>query len=415
MAFRQPLKEKINPPGLMFASIHTKTEARIFRMEFHLAEDVDSEILNQAVKDITPRFPCFRYSFVRNPLKAHLAYAEKIPEVKKDDTVPGRARVMGGDGYPAFCFYYGKDTISLEADHILSDGTGFLTFLKAVTARYFQLQGVDIFDCKGVIPMYTEEPTEEEFRDGYEKFHKQTPAENYKRNTGKVYNVSDKPEKGVYSAEELICDSEPVRRKAKLFGLTVTEYLSALIIKAIIECEPTPINDCISIALGANMRNMLPTDTLRNFSYNPYIDFHPKGRRDYTVEEICDGIRGQLKPQLTAKNCLAFIKKTYTAANNPVVACIPAFIMYPGLRKIQKFSHAKEMTVLLSNMGSIRLPDSIADRVTGVDFIGGDPAVYAQSKFLSCATYKNRMNFCIAKCNRETKFQKTLDRLLREE
>lgn len=65
--------------------------------------------------------------------------------------------------------YYFENTISLEAFHSLTDGTGGMYFLRTLTAVYLRLLGHDIPNGHGVLDIH-QKPASEELEDSYMRY-----------------------------------------------------------------------------------------------------------------------------------------------------------------------------------------------------------------------------------------------------
>ena len=128
-------------------------------------------------------------------------------------------------------------------------------------------------------------------------------------------------------------------------NMTITEYLTAVLILAIIRSQKNPINEPITIAVPVNLRRFFSTMSVRNFTVQSYITFYPRGRQDVTLKEILEATRGQLKKQLTKEELIKSINKYGGLVNNPVLRAVPNVIKLPVLRKMQKGTHYIEVAL----------------------------------------------------------------------
>lgn len=74
--FQQPDWFRLDNAGILFPGQNTNKWSNIFRVSIELKEEIDPDILKQAVKNILPRFPSFN---VRMRKGLFWYYLEKIP------------------------------------------------------------------------------------------------------------------------------------------------------------------------------------------------------------------------------------------------------------------------------------------------------------------------------------------------
>lgn len=76
--FQQPDWFRLDNAGILFPGQNTNKWSNIFRVSIELKEEIDPDILKQAVKNILPRFPSFNvrmrkglfwYYLEKNPVK----------------------------------------------------------------------------------------------------------------------------------------------------------------------------------------------------------------------------------------------------------------------------------------------------------------------------------------------------------
>ena len=76
--FHQPDWFRLDNAGILFPGQNTNKWSNIFRVSIELKEEIDPDILKQAVKNILPRFPSFNvrmrkglfwYYLKKNPVK----------------------------------------------------------------------------------------------------------------------------------------------------------------------------------------------------------------------------------------------------------------------------------------------------------------------------------------------------------
>ena len=122
------------------------------------------------------------------------------------------------------------------------------------------------------------------------------------------------------------------------------------------------------------------------------MHFAPQGRREYSLDDIIEATRGQLKKYNCKDTHQAFINSNYALTENKLLQPFPYFIKKPVINAMQKKSHNKEMTVLFSNMGNVTLPEIMHEKIERLDFVGGDARVYDMPLFCSAIGFNGYMN-----------------------
>ena len=110
---RQKQWFKLDNAATVFPGQNTSRWSNIFRFSVMLTEKIDPDILEQALADVMPRFPCYDVR-IRNGLFWH--YFEKnpngIPEIQPDIVNPcHRVKFKENRGY-LFRIYYWNITMN---------------------------------------------------------------------------------------------------------------------------------------------------------------------------------------------------------------------------------------------------------------------------------------------------------------
>lgn len=404
---------KTDTAAIMFAALHTKTKSRVVRLAVVLKdEDVDVAVLRRAVKDVLPAFPGFAYRVKQGFFWGYLEHTDVPPAVCEEAQCPSVSQWIGRDGGPDYRVLYYKRRISLEASHVLGDGTGLLMFLKAIVARYLVLRGTDIPPCDGIIQPQ-DMPSAALFENAYTRHYTGEKLKSVERE--KAYQLEKQFEKDYLNVVFGLIPVRELKLQAKPRNLTITEYLAAAMILAIIRSTKQPINGVISIAIPVNMRKYFPSETLRNFSTHLPVEFSPRGRTDWAFSEVCEAVRGQLQQKITHQTVQAFINSTYSLTVNPLIRIIPGFIKKPGLTLIQKKAHQSTVTVTISNLGNIALPAPMLEQIERIDLVGGDPRPYGLTTFCGVVGVNEFLNFCFSVTNRDTSLCRAFFGVLAEE
>ena len=150
---------------------------------------------------------------------------------------------------------------------MLTDGTGGMTFLKALVYDYLKRLGKDIGD-PGDIPVDT--LLEEAAEDAYNRFYKSTlPLPDKGR---RAFHLEARLlEPGAIVINTGVIPMEKIIKKVKALGVSLSTFLVAVYIDAIQELQDSIVSQNhkkrpIAIQVPVNLRSIYPSKTLRNFS-----------------------------------------------------------------------------------------------------------------------------------------------------
>lgn len=402
---------KTDTAAIMFTAIQNKNSSRVFRVSFVLkGEDIDEQILKRAVTEILPRFPYFCVTFKKGLFWGYFEHTDVLPEIKEESQYPAAVQWYGKNGGPEFRILYYKRRICVEIAHMLTDGTGALDFAKAIVSHYLKLKSkFDFVSDKIKTP--EQDVSCEEWENAYKRYYsgekaiKDEPFDS-------TYKLPLNPENGYMKAVFGLMPIEDVKERCKEYRLSITEYLAAAEILAIIKNAKEPVDEIIRLSVPINFRNFFPTKTMRNFAGDTTLSFYPEKRTDFTLSEISNNIKGQLKTNVDKAYVQNFINKTFSQTINPLNRIVPFPIKQTVVNASQKKSHRETMTLILTNLGIADLPEEISDKIERVDFVGGDVSLYGLSLISSVISHNGFLNICFSHNNRDTSLCKEFFRVL---
>ena len=162
---------RLDNAAIIYPSIQSARITTMFRFAATLTEAVDPAALQNALVRIIDRFPYYRVRLSRGLFWYYLEHNPNIPRVEKDVKYPcGRLSTIANRGFLFRVRYYHR-RIAVEFCHVLTDGTGAVTFLKALVYEYLKETGKNPGEPGGIFTV-DEEPDSGEFEDAYNRFYK---------------------------------------------------------------------------------------------------------------------------------------------------------------------------------------------------------------------------------------------------
>lgn len=125
--------------GKLFSAASTSKDTRVFRFYCVLKEQVDREILQEALNKTVKKYPIF-LSVMRKGLFWHyLEKSELRPVVREEYKEPCSCLYVRDKKALLFEITYYKNRINFEVFHALTDGTGATLFMKELVKNYLCL------------------------------------------------------------------------------------------------------------------------------------------------------------------------------------------------------------------------------------------------------------------------------------
>lgn len=403
----------VDTASIMFSSLSTKKWGRTCGFAVSLRDhEIDEKILRNAVGDLQKRYPVYFSKLKRGFFWNYLEQTECMPEIRKDDGVM-RPIVLQKDARPDFRIVYAGNRMSIEGAHYITDGYGFQTFMLTLTQRYMELAGLLPAMRDPAVRYWADEPSAEEAENAFTRYAVPGGEKAVQENRD-VYHFAPVYEKDYLRQLHLTMSSSAVREKANALQMTVNEYLTAVLMLAVIRSEKEPVNKPVCVDVPVNLRNFFETKTLRNFVYQVSTVLPVNGRQDWTLAEIAEKIRGQVRSQISAEKMQLVLNRLTALAANPVVRVIPNFIKTPVLRVIQKKNHQNETTII-TNLGYLHLSDAFAERIEALELINGDTRGYGLPATCSVMSVNDVLTFCISSANRDNSVWSEMIRIFEQD
>jgi len=364
---------RLDNAAKIYPAARRKNWSNVFRQSVTLCEEVDTAVLRQALEVTVKRFPSIAARLRRGAFWYYLQQMEEAPELWEECSYPLVYMSKAEMRRCALRVIVHRDRIAVEFFHSLTDGTGALVFLKSLTAEYLeQKYGITVPEESGVLDR-RQEPREEEMEDSFLKYAGPVPAS--RRDTN-AWHMQGEPQPDGFL--NLTCFRLPVEATLKLahrYDATVTVFLSAVMMQALVNLQrekiPAPHRrKRIKLLIPVNLRQLFPSETLRNFAMYTIPELDPR-LGEYSFEEICRLITHKMGLELTQKHMSRVIATNVNDERNPVVRLIPLPLKNLVMKAIFDSVGERKSCLALSNLGAVRIPEAMKPYVKRFDFILG--------------------------------------------
>lgn len=364
---------KLDNAALIYPATMNRSWTALFRFSAELTEPVDPAVLEQAQRHALKRCPSFSVKLRRGMFWFFLEHSDDAPKIQRDVGNPCvRMRLKANDGFALRVRYY-ETRIAVEFFHVLADGTGGQIFFQTLVAEYLRIKygadiprGDTILDC-------TQPPKKEESEDS---FAANSGIFGQSRREPKAFHIRGTDERdGFVNIVTGAISSEEMLAKAREKGVSITEYLTAVLLLSIDAIQRRhvmlvklykPVKICVPI----NLRKFFPSKTLRNFAnyVNPGID--PR-LGIYTFDEVLSHVHHFMAMEATTKLLNVKFTTNVQTQRNLLLRIMPLFVKNMAMKLAYSQVGDAVSSTCLSNLGVAKLPDEMARYVTRMDLLLG--------------------------------------------
>ena len=406
-----PAWTRLDNASLIYPACRTKRYATTFRMSVALNEAVSKEVLGRALEITADRFPSFCYGLDRGFFWWILRRLENKPTLSP----AGGMELFDFRKNGGFLFKVAAvgNEIVLDVFHALTDGHGAMTFLLSLTAQYLRMRyGVQI-PSSGWILDPDQEPSGSEIEDSFDHF---SGIKGELDKETKAYHLGGTA--GRHDVHDGVRVSLPVdwiRQKTRGLGCTVTELITAVMLKSLQEVrrvqDPDSALTSLKIEVPVNLRPIFGSVTLRNFSSYVHLGIDVR-YGDLPLCDILQEVKRQKQLFAQPGRLTTRVAGNVALEDNPAIRRIPLFIKKPVINYIKTHKGDLYCSQTMSNIGIIDLPEEMRRYVKDVDFILGRPKIRPGA--VGCVSYGGRLNLNFARRIVEADFEARFIATMRE-
>lgn len=361
--------------AIVYPTLQRRDFSSVYRLSVLLKEEIRPEVLQQALDMTLLRFPTYKVA-IRKGLFWRYLEPNNRPGPFVQEDVRNSCQPMyfkANNRYLIRVYYYGC-RIALEAHHSLGDGTGGMALLLTLTATYLRLLGHEEIENGGLVLDIHEEPAPGELEDAYMRYAnaKVCPP----RQEEKAYRVRGTAEPFyTLNIVDGIMSTSQVMEAAKRYKATITEYLNAVLLYALLqkqEEEKFIRLRPVKIAMPVNLRRFFPSITLRNFITMIYPGIDPR-LGDYTFEEIVEQVHNYMRYRINAKLLKGDITTNAAVQRNPLIRVVPLFLKDFVVKQFYARVQDRNSSAGLTNMGAMKVPQGMEAYIERFDIYMGQP------------------------------------------
>lgn len=409
MTRRKPVEwTRLDNAAKIFPPTTNEKDTKVFRFVCEMRDEVDQELLQEALNRTMLLFPFYRSVLRRGVFWYYFENTEQNSVVREESKLPCSMLYHPNRKNLLFEVTYYKKRINLEVFHSLTDGTGALGFMKTLLHYYITEKYQE--DFNGQLPNLDYDASlTQKMDDSFLKHY--TGNKKPKRiRLKKAYHIQGR--RPIDNRMKVIECEMPVKEVIELahrYQCTLTVYLTALFIQSIYQEMPLRSRKYpVILSVPVNLRSYFPSVTARNFfgTINIGYDF---GRKPDKLEDIIAEVKAGFERELREEKLRENMNRLGALEHNAFMRVVPLILKDVVLR-FAKYLSDRGITATLSNVGRITMAEELSPYVNMVNCFTS--AIRPQ---IAICSYRNKLVVSFASPYVGTDIQKNFCRHLAQE
>ena len=338
------MRNRLDTTAIVHCALMRDNWINAYRIVVTMDDEVDPDILQQALDSMTERYPTICSRIVKGKFWYYTEKLDKITVREDNGVLLGTVNNKSVFEQATYILYSGNKII-LEEFHSITDGHGAFTFLNGLTGAYCAIRNGSLR-----INAYKGEFVKEELEDGFLRHggKVETIEEPYK--ITKPFFFENDAHKKYMDATVFRMKTARVRALAKENHCSMNELLAAVLFRSIFDMKESEGKDVV-LTVPINLRRLFETPTLLNFSQLTQAVLKNDGRLK-ELSEMTAEIRRQIKYQNNEKYLRNGISKIAALRKTPLMRFAPFFLKSFAIRLATKLG-AEKSCMTITNLGNI--------------------------------------------------------------
>jgi len=364
---------RMDNAATLFSLVHSTRIPCMYRISSTLNKPINKAVMQQALLNIMPRFPYYNVNMRRGLFWFYWETNQEKPKVIDENRYPVQKLPVTVRGEFPFAVLVFKNRVSIEMHHSLTDGTGTMTFLRALLGEYFTLSGLKVRDWQDIFRP-SQKPDPAEYEDAFKVNYQKTAPDPKK--IPRAFHLPFKlAPKGVYKIISGTMKVKDVIAQAKKWNVTLTEYLIAVYLeslqkllfsfpKKLLMRNLKPIR----LMVPVNLRRMYQSKTMRNFSLYVTPGIDPR-LGTHSFEEIIKQVYHYMRVEISDKYINQQIARNVRGEILPIVKVVPLFVKRIFGKSIYNGKGEFLYSGVLTNLGNVQMPEPLNEEIADFQFI----------------------------------------------
>lgn len=340
------ISRKLDNTAKVF-SLEEKKNKNNFRLSVLLKEEVDENILKNALLKTLDKYPNYRVKLKTGFFWNYLSVNLKEPIVEEDKEITFKNINLKKNQSFLFKVSYFQNKINLDIFHVLTDGKGATIFLKEILYNYL--------DLKYELASSNEEKTQD-FDYSQDVYLKNANKKLKCKNVSKrAFLIKEKIDLLNNKTYHYILDLERTKVICKKNKVSITEFLTAIYIYAIYKTiyDKTCKKD-ISVSVPIDLRSHYQVEAFSNFFTCMNIEGKVSKNKNISFTKILREVHKDFKNKLNLESIKSYLARDVKLGTNVAIELVPLFIKKMFMKYMGKLVN-QTTTTTLSNIGPIKV------------------------------------------------------------
>lgn len=358
---------RLDNAGKLYPAIHSDRRTTMFRVAALLDHPVKVALLQEAAEAMMGRCPYYQVTLKAGLFWYYLEKSDNLPVIHGESLNPCRKIPLRKRGTLPFRIIAYRNRVALEVSHLLADGRAAMAFLNGLILEYYRRRGENI-PSSGQILDCSDRPDPREFNDSYrDHFDRIIPKAPKLREAAQLSGKALPPPR--YRIIEGSVETAALKTLAEQQKVSIGEYLTALLLKVLCDLERKKKKmRPLTVTIPIDLRQLYPSRTMRNFMLTTEPTVDPR-LGEIGFEEIVKKVHHYMRHEVDERMVKTQIARNIRGESNAFVRIIPLFLKKPILQWINRKMGEKTYTMSLSNLGRIRLPEELEERILKYEFL----------------------------------------------
>lgn len=340
---------RLDNSAKIFPIASSKKYSSVFRLSAVLKEKIDPKILKTSVDRVLKNLPSFKVKLKKGAFWYYFEDNNKEIIIEEEKNYPCKYIDPNTNNDYLFKVTYWENKINLDIFHSLTDGNSGVIFLREIVYTYIEISHKDIFDKKLRIQRKLSNNTEDDYLKNYNKKSKGG------RGGKKAYILKGKQlPLAAIGVTHVNINIEQLKAKAKEKGVTITQYLTAVIILAIYNTNYKKYNGKkpIKVCIPVDLRKYFKSETISNFFSYITVQTDMNLKMLQSFDGLLKFVKENFEKMLTKEEISKTMSANVKLGNNPFIKSIPLFLKLI-IVKLSYLEIRRYTTTTFSNIGRI--------------------------------------------------------------
>ena len=399
---------RLDNSAKIFPIASSKKYSSVFRLSAVLKEKIAPNILKRAVNIALKNLSSFKVKLKKGFFWYYFEDNNKEVIIEKEKDYPCKYIDPDTNNDYLFKVTYWENKINLDIFHSLTDGNSGIIFLREIVYTYIELAHKEDFSQKLRTERKISNNTEDDYLKNYDKKSKNSKGgKKAYRLKGKILPLA------AIGVIHVNIDLDELKNRAKEKNVTITQYLTSVLIHAIYNSNYKKYNGKrpIKICIPVDLKKYFKSETISNFF--SYISVQTEENLNLdSFEEILKFVKNEFDRKLTKEEISKTMSANVKLGNNIFIKSIPLFLKLI-IVKLSYIEIRKYTTTTFSNVGRIGIIGEYQKYIDKFMMLIAPEAV--EKIKCSACSFENKLNFTFTSTLENTEVEEEFCKKLKEE